>query len=854
MVFMGVNMERKDYTLFFSAIFCLVLSVGLAVAKLTFWFELFNPITLLLITLLMLSLREHLGAYRFSSTFIALGMLSLTIGEALHFVCHFVLRTAPYNHLIRFIFLLPTVCLAINETLYFAKKLNHRRRDFSTLLINSFCLASLGVMFVFKSYVSIAGYPDNPWDFTYLIFIFCGFYVIMMCVQTFYLIGLKAFFRGTNILTISIILYEIVDIWYVFSEAIEVYPDNYYLDLYYTFAMLMMTFGIILQLQNRYNFPLRERVFSVKTAKIQILLAASGIVLTIIAGVTGFLSSMEMLYIIIALMAYVIMCYLLNTSEMDEIRISKIAADEASKAKSDFLASMSHEIRTPINTILGMDEMILRETGEQSTRAYAVNIQKSAQTLLYLINDILDFSKIETGKTLLFPDEYHSGLLISELYHMLLTRATEKGLQFVVDADPALPHMLYGDSMRIRQIILNLLTNALKYTKTGEIRLSVSFRKRSEDEIDLSVAVSDTGIGIKEEDLKKLFLAFERIEEERNRTIEGTGLGMNIVARLLELMDSKLKAESEYGKGSTFSFTIVQKVVGWDGIGDFATLAAAEAKSEKYHALFTAPAAQILVVDDTDMNLFVVKGLLKNTLLKIDTAVNGKQALFLTEHQEYDLLLIDHRMPVMDGVEMIHELRGSQSNANSKKPCIVLTANAIAEARDTYLSEGFDDYLVKPVSGKALEEMLMTYLPPAKVHPADPDNEVLDVPADDNTGNLSLVLLSLDEKGYLNTREGMEYAGDERLYMDTLSLFAKTIKTKSSEIASLYEDEDWHNYQIKVHALKSSARVIGAEKLSDQARSLELAVINGDYDYIHEHTSETLAFYESYVSKLSGIS
>ena len=271
----------------------------------------------------------------------------------------------------------------------------------------------------------------------------------------------------------------------------------------------------------------------------------------------------------------------------------------------------------------------------------------------------------------------------------------------------------------------------------------------------------------------------------------------------------------------------------------------------------TAPEARILLVDDTDMNLFVVKGLLKRTLLQIDTAVDGKQALFMTEKENYDLLLIDHRMPVMDGMEMIKNLRLNKDNPNATKPCIVLTANAVAGAREEYMKAGFDDYVIKPVSGKQLEEVLLKYLPQWKIHRKDEKKESHTPPAEESEDPLRITdqrLFALEENGYLNIREGIAYASDEKMYLAALLLFAKTIDQKCADIRSHFEEEDWDGVLIKAHALKSSARVIGAEKLSDMSRAVELSLKNGDVAYVREHVDELLAYYGSYKKKLSEIS
>ena len=476
-------------------------------------------------------------------------------------------------------------------------------------------------------------------------------------------------------------------------------------------------------------------------------------------------------------------------------------------------------------------------------RKYAFNILRAGKALLAQVNDVLDFSKIEAGKMELFPDEYNLALEISDMVRMTESRAAAKGLSFTADVDRNAPRILYGDNARIRQVILNLLSNAVKYTKEGCITLSVRYRKVSEDELDLQIATIDTGIGIRKEDMDKLFFAFERIDENRNRTIEGTGLGMNIVWNLLQLIGSHLEAESEFGKGSRFSFTIRQKVIDWEPVGEFAkVIEEQDSSTERYHSAFTAPRAHILLVDDTEMNLIVTKGLLKNTFMQIDTASDGKQGLSLTEQTEYDALLIDHRMPVMDGIEMIRRLRSSGSNRNAAKPCIALTANAVAGAREEYISAGFDDYLIKPVNGARLEETLMKYLPQEKIVPSGASRSEI------AEGNPALT--TLEEKGYLDVKEGIEYAGDIDLYLVALRFFFNTIDDRIDEIRRYYRDEDWENYQTKVHALKSSARTIGAGELSNRARALELAVKEEDMVYVREHTGDVLAFYGSYKKKL----
>ena len=385
-------------------------------------------------------------------------------------------------------------------------------------------------------------------------------------------------------------------------------------------------------------------------------------------------------------------------------------AKAANVAKSQFLSNMSHEIRTPINAIMGMDEMILREAKDAAIREYAENIRTASASLLGLVNDILDFSKIEAGKMEIIPVEYELSSVLNDLVNMVRTRAEKKGLFLHVEASPELPTLLFGDEIRIKQVATNILTNAVKYTEKGGVTLRVTFEKGDAQSIRLRFAIEDTGIGIKPEDINKLYNAFERIEEARNRTIEGTGLGMNITKRLLELMGSRLEVESVYGEGSTFAFTVEQRVVNWSPIGDFEqAYKRTVSQHHAYHECFTAPEAEILVVDDTKMNLTVMKGLLKATKVKVDEAESGMECLALTEKKKYDVIFLDHRMPGMDGVETLVSLRMQLQGKNSETPVICLTANAVSGAREWYLERGFNDYLTKPVQGEQLEAMLIKY-------------------------------------------------------------------------------------------------------------------------------------------------
>ena len=548
--------------------------------------------------------------------------------------------------------------------------------------------------------------------------------------------------------------------------------------------------------------------------------------------------------------------YSIKNVENKELKYESQMALQASKTKSDFLSNMSHEIRTPINAILGMDEMILRESKEQNILEYAENLRHAGNSLLGIVNDILDFSKIEAGKMEIIPVEYQLSSLLNDLVNMIHTRSDKKGLKFIAQANPNIPSILFGDEIRIKQIITNILTNAVKYTEKGSVTLNVDYKDKGTDGIILEISVKDTGIGIKEEDISKLFSAFERIEEKRNRTIEGTGLGMNITQQLLRLMDSSLKVESIYGQGSTFSFELEQKVVSREPIGNFEEAFKNSLKNHKeYHEKFTAPDANILVVDDTVMNLTVVKGLLKQTKIQIDTAESGYECLDMVVRKKYDVIFLDHRMPGMDGIETLKEMKELPINLNADTPVISLTANAISGAREQYIAAGFKDYLTKPINSTHLENMLIKYLPKDKVIISDGTENTSSLSIDNNSSFL-IQHSSLDLPEWLmkveglNLKEGVEHCGDTEAYLEVLKVYANSVINGANEIEDYFKAEDWKNYTTKVHALKSSSRVIGAIELSDRAKRLEDAGNSGYIDEIKNDTKSLLDLYRSYAEKL----
>ncbi len=391
-----------------------------------------------------------------------------------------------------------------------------------------------------------------------------------------------------------------------------------------------------------------------------------------------------------------------------ELKQALDEATAANEAKSRFLANMSHEIRTPINAVIGMNEMIMRENTREDIKGYSKDIDDAAHTLLHIVNNILDINKLESGKMELVLGDYNLKEMVSSLKNMIDVKASAKGIPVLVDLDNSLPSVLYGDEIRIRQIIMNLLTNAVKYTNSGSVTLKVKGESAGEGKISLKVSVTDTGIGIKEEDIPKLRDMFCRIEESRNRNVDGTGLGLNITLELLELMGSSLNVESEYGKGSTFSFVLCQDIKDATPVGDINK--PKETPEKKNQTGFIAPKANILVVDDNRTNLKVVSALLKKTKANVDTAESGMECLEKAKEKGYNLIFMDHMMPEMDGIETFKRLR-DEGVIDASTPVVVLTANAIVGAREQYLAEGFNEYMSKPVDFNVLERMLKQFLP-----------------------------------------------------------------------------------------------------------------------------------------------
>ncbi len=515
-------------------------------------------------------------------------------------------------------------------------------------------------------------------------------------------------------------------------------------------------------------------------------------------------------------------------------------AQAATRSKTRFLAHMSHEIRTPINAVMGMNEMILRESSEPAIRGYAADTKLAAESLLGIINDILDITKIEAGKLSLINAEYSMPLLISDVYNMMRFKADDKQLEFKIIADEKLPKRLIGDDVRLKQVLINLIGNAIKYTHEGSVTLEILYIAEGK----IRFVVKDTGIGIKSEDIKLLFNAFERIEEDRNRNIEGTGLGLNITASLLKMFESDLNVESVYGEGSVFSFELEQEVVDAEPIGTI-DLNIAEQELTLYVTQLEAPDAHVLVVDDNLMNRKVFINLLKDTKLQVSEAESGIQCLQMIQETHFDIIFMDHMMPELDGIETLAKMREMDDHLCKDTPVVVLTANALAGAQDYYNTAGFDGFLSKPIDPKKLEQTVFALLDDSVVH----EHSVV-AEASPSVEEIELPIIEGIDWGYARI-----HFGDVAALLSAVEMFNKALKLDADELQGYFldidEDECRSSYQTKVHSMKSSAAIIGIVQLAGMAMELENAAKTAQLDVIRSLHPLFIQRWLSYRDRLS---
>lgn len=517
-----------------------------------------------------------------------------------------------------------------------------------------------------------------------------------------------------------------------------------------------------------------------------------------------------------------------------------LQTEDANRAKTNFVSNMSHEIRTPMNSIVGITEILLRSRHSPKEQEYLLNIQSSGRVLLTIINDVLDCSKMEAGKMQLFDEPYDTCSLFHDLRISMENRIGHSGLELIYDIDQDIPCKLKGDMGRIRQVIINLVNNAIKYTEKGSVRFSVHVRQKNTDKVMLYYEVADTGIGIRKEDHKILFDAFQRVEMDRNRYVEGTGLGLTISQNLVNMMGGVIEVESEYGKGSRFFFTIEQTIidptpvsaVNYNGQKDNVTEKEAE-------CLFIAPEAHILLVDDNELNLVVAKELLKPLRMQIDTAENGLQAVKMVRGSQYDLVLMDHMMPVMDGIEAAKAIRALPEDKYQKLPIIALTANAMVDARKEFLNAGMNGFVAKPIDFARICNQLKLWLPKDLVRDV-PKEEAKKLLADDLSDR---EIQPEDPQMGFSFEEGVNHCGSKAALMKTIRIFYRTIDSKANKIEQCLKEGLISDYVIEIHALKSSALLIGAVPLSEAAKELEDYGKQGKTEVLEEKTPDVLTMY-----------
>lgn len=520
-----------------------------------------------------------------------------------------------------------------------------------------------------------------------------------------------------------------------------------------------------------------------------------------------------------------------------------LQTEDANRAKTNFVSNMSHEIRTPMNSIVGITEILLRSRHSPKEQEYLLNIQSSGRVLLTIINDVLDCSKMEAGKMQLFDEPYDTCSLFHDLRISMENRIGHSGLELIYDIDQDIPCKLKGDMGRIRQVIINLVNNAIKYTEKGSVRFSVHVRQKNTDKVMLYYEVADTGIGIRKEDQKILFDAFQRVEMDRNRYVEGTGLGLTISQNLVNMMGGVIEVESEYGKGSRFFFTIEQTIidptpvsaVNYNGQKDNVTEKEAE-------CLFIAPEAHILLVDDNELNLVVAKELLKPLRMQIDTAENGLQAVKMVRDGQYDLVLMDHMMPVMDGIEAAKAIRALPEDKYQKLPIIALTANAMVDARKEFLNAGMNGFVAKPIDFTRICNQLKLWLPKDLVRDV-PKEEAKKLLADDLSDR---EIQPEDPQMGFSFEEGVNHCGSKAALMKTIRIFYRTIDSKADKIEQCLKEGLISDYVVEVHALKSSALLIGAVQLSEAAKELEGYGKQEKTELLEEKTPDLLAMYRDF--------
>ncbi|MCR4990526.1 MAG: response regulator [Lachnospiraceae bacterium] len=636
-----------------------------------------------------------------------------------------------------------------------------------------------------------------------------------------------------------------------YSKILAFPKSMYYFDI--VLGLVILSEFVVLFIDHKRGFTAEYEFTAVG------ILAFMLLSLTELLNVTVMHIGNDGVFVLSGLIIMLMLVVFQQTEELRRSDFEKEKAIEISDAKTRFLASMSHEIRTPINSILGMNEMILRENKEGNIDKYAKDVQRSGKILLSLVNDVLDFSKIESGKLDIMEEEYSLSVLLKDVVSMIDERAANKGIELRTEIFENVPDGLLSDEVRIKQILINLLSNAVKYTDKGYVYLKVSGEYTGEDTYNLKFEVADTGRGINPDDREALFDAFQRVDMVRNMNVEGTGLGLAIVKSILDVMKGTINVESEYGKWSVFTVMIPQTVLDKTPVKLDMNDTDNGKENKKHVTRFAAPAARILAVDDNDMNLNIVDQFLKETHVMLDLCTNGKDAVEKCKLKVYDLILLDHMMPGMDGIETLSHIRQEEDSLNKETTAIVLTANAVAGMRKTYLDTGFAEYLTKPIDYETLENAVRQYLSEDKIISLD-DEEDDAFYGEFNNGQIvsepkeephSEFRKKLESTGMIDYPVAMKHCANmenvlEKIIVDIIEHTPERTENMRRALSS----SDYETLRIEAHSIKGVMGTIGALTLSEEAKRMEFAVKEENYSLIDEKYIEFIDHYESFIDSL----